>query len=404
MPRSLARPREHAALGVLALCFALNFTGRGLAETFVVLVLPLVREFEADRAAVLAIPSLAMLASGLVGPFAGRAFDRLGPRVVFAAGLGLLGLGLSLAPHARSLWHLHLALGLPVGIAVSCLGVVPNAALLSRWFGARLSLAMAVLYAAGGTGVLALVPLTQWLVERVGWRATERWFGLAVLALLLPVLLLPWRRVAAGRVTPTSKSAAAEGPNLRQALRHPGFWGLFCVFLFTSIGMSGLSVQVVAYLVEAGFAPLRAAFFWGFSGLLLPLGMLGFGWLDGRIGRRPSVLLSYAMSLGGIALLWLVGRHPTELLVTGFVLLFGGTVGSRGPLITTIAMTLFRGPSAGTIFGTITLGAGTGAALGVWMGGALHDWSGGYDWGLGFAFASVVLGMLPFLIVPALRR
>jgi hypothetical protein len=42
--------------------------------------------------------------------------------------------------------------------------------------------------------------------------------------------------------------------------------------------------------------------------------------------------------------------------------------------------------------------------VGSWSGGAIHDWSHGYDLVLAFALVSVVLGMIPFLVVPALRR
>src|SRR5690606_31313639 len=151
------------------------------------------------------------------------------------------------------------------------------------------------------------------------------------------------------------------------------------------------------------FPPLEAATAWGFGGILLPVGMIGFGWLDGRIGRRPSIFLSYAMSLSGIALLWLLGHYPSTWLLGAAVLLFGGTAGSRGPLISTIAMQVFRGRSVGTIFGTISIGAGLGAALGSWIGGLLHDWSGGYDLVFACAFLSILAGQLPFWTVRSLR-
>ncbi len=77
--------------------------------------------------------------------------------------------------------------------------------------------------------------------------------------------------------------------------------------------------------------------------MLLPIGMIVVGWLDGVIGRRPSVLLSYALSLVGIGLLWLLGRFPSAWLLGAFVVCFGGMLGSRGPLVSTIALGIFRG-------------------------------------------------------------
>ncbi len=74
-----------------------------------------------------------------------------------------------------------------------------------------------------------------------------------------------------------------------------------------------MHAQIVAYLIDAGFPPLQAATAWGFSGVVLLFGMLGVTTLDGIIGRRPSVLLSYAISIVGIILLWLL-QYLSELL------------------------------------------------------------------------------------------
>jgi hypothetical protein len=42
--------------------------------------------------------------------------------------------------------------------------------------------------------------------------------------------------------------------------------------------------------------------------------------------------------------------------------------------------------------------------LGSWSGGLIHDWTHSYNSLFAFALVNVVLGMIPFLVVPALRR
>jgi MFS family permease len=187
-------------------------------------------------------------------------------------------------------------------------------------------------------------------------------------------------------------------------MRHHAFWALFSTFFFTAIGMYAISPQVVAYLIDAGFPPLQAATAWGFSGVVLLFGMLGISWLDGIIGRRPSVLFSYALSIAGILMLWGLQWYPNFWMLTGFVVCFGSMIGSRGPLLTATAMKIFRGKRIGTIYGTISIGSGLGSALGSWSGGLIHDWAHSYNPLIAFALISVLLGMMPFLIVPALRR
>jgi MFS family permease len=395
------------ALNVLALCFVLSVIGRGLGESFTVFLKPISESFGWDRAEVVSIYSLSALAGGLAAPLIGRLFDRSGPRAVYTLGLALLGAAFLIAGSARQLWQFQLSLGLCVGIGIAFIGNVPNSILLGRWFGPRLPTAMAVVYSATGAGVLVLLPSSQLLIDHLGWRTTYQIFGTSVLILLVPLLLLPWRLVSAGSAHAVRHAAADrldEGWTLARALRHHAFWALFSTFFFTAVGMYAIAPQIVAYLIETGFAPLQAATAWGFSGVVLLFGMLGVSALDGLIGRRPSVLFSYAVSILGIIQLWLLQRAPNMWLLTGFVVCFGSMIGSRGPLLSATAMKIYRGKRVGTIYGTISIGSGLGSAFGSWSGGLIHDLNHSYNPVIAFSLACVVLGMIPFLVVPALRK
>ncbi len=395
------------AFVVLGLCFALSVLGRGLGESFTVFLKPISDSFGWDRAGVVSIYSLTALAGGLAAPLIGRLFDHSGPRTVYALGLVLLGAAFTSAAHAQALWQFQISIGLCVGIGIALIGNVPNSILLGRWFGARLPTAMAVIYSATGAGVLLLLPGSQLLIDHVGWRSAYQLFGAAAFILLVPLALLPWRLFAAGAahvIKPMADELADDVWTLSRALRHHAFWALFSTFFFTAIGMYAIAPQVVAYLIDAGFPPLQAATAWGFSGVVLLFGMLGVSSLDGLIGRRPSVLFSYAVSIAGIVMLWALQFSPNIFLLTGFVVCFGSMIGSRGPLLSATAMKIFRGKRLGTIYGTITIGSGLGSALGSWSGGVIHDLTHGYDAVIVLALVSVVIGMIPFLVVPALRH
>jgi MFS family permease len=405
----LTKPPKPArvALNVLALCFALSVLGRGLGESFTVFLKPISEDFGWDRAQVVSVYSLTWLAGGLTAPLVGRLFDRSGPRMVYSLGLLLLGAAFLIAAHAQHLWQFQLSVGLCVGLGIALIGVVPNSILLGRWFGPRLPTAMAILYSATGAGILVLLPASQLLIDRIGWREAYQLFGTVALCMLLPLLVLPWRLFATGSPHLVRKADAGfvdNGWTLNSAMRHHAFWALFSTFFFTAVAMYAITAQIVAYLIDAGFPPLQAATAWGFSGVVLLFGMLGVSTLDGLIGRRPSVLFSYGVSIVGIILLWLLQYYPNYWLLTGFVICFGSMIGSRGPLITATALNIFRGERIGTIFGTISIGSGLGSALGSWSGGLIHDWTHSYNWLIVFALVNVVLGLIPFLVVPALRR
>jgi len=395
------------ALNVLALCFTLALVGRGLGESFTVFLKPISENFGWDRAQAVSVYSLTWLAGGLTAPVVGRLFDRYGPRTVYSLGLLLLGGAFLVASQAQALWQFQLSVGLAVGIGIAFIGNVPNSILLGRWFGPRLPTAMAVVYSAAGAGVLVLLPASQILIDHIGWRGAYQIFGIVALCLLIPLLLLPWRLFSTGSPHVVRKAAPGvvdEGWTLASALRHHAFWALIATFFFTAVGMYAIAAQIVAYLIDAGFPPLQAATAWGFSGVVLLFGMLGVTQLDSIIGRRPSVLFSYAVSIIGIILLWLLQWYPNFWLLAAFVATFGSMIGSRGPLLTATAMKIFRGERVGTIYGTISIGSGLGSALGAWAGGLIHDWTHSYNPLIAFALVAVVLGMIPFLVVPALRR
>jgi MFS family permease len=405
----LEKPLKPArtALHVLALCFALSVIGRGLGDSFTVFLKPISEDFGWDRAQVVSVYSLTALAGGLAAPLVGRLFDRSGPRAVYSLGIFLLGAAFLIAAHARYLWQFQLSIGLCVGVGIAFIGNVPNSMLLGRWFGPRLPTAMAVVFSATGGGVLLLLPASQILIDHLGWRGAYQIFGIAVLCLMVPLWLLPWRLFSGGSPHVLKKADPNfidQGWTVLSAMRHHAFWALFSTFFFTAVGMYAIAAQIVAYLIDAGFPPLQAATAWGFSGVVVLFGMLGVTSLDSAIGRRPSVLISYAISIVGIILLWLLQWYPNFWILTGFVVCFGSMIGSRGPLVTATAMKIFRGERVGTIFGTISIGGGLGSALGSWSGGLIHDFTHSYSPLIAFSLVSVVLGMIPFLVVPALRR
>ncbi len=410
-PEPPAHTTPPLAFGVLTLVFLLMTLARGMPETFTVFLLPISGTFGWDRAQTVSVYSIGALSVGLAAPFVGRLFDHSGPRAVYAIGVILIGAGFSAAAFAQQLWQFQLCAGLAAGLGGACLGQVPGSLLVSRWFGPRLPTALAVIATSMGVGVLLLVPIAQVLVDYAGWRGAYHILGAAMLVSVVPLLLLPWRRITAGsgHVTRAAQAHADDTTRtkdwtLGSAMRHHAFWSLFCIFFFTGTGMYSISVQVVTYLVEAGFPPLQAATAWGFSGVLLVIGMLTVSWLDGLLGRRRAILLAYGLTIVGILMLWLLSRYPSIILLAGFLFCFGSTMGSRGPLVAASAMSIFRGKRVGTIMGTISIGMGLGSAIGSWAGGLIHDWTHSYDPVFIFAICSVVLGATPFLVAPALRQ
>lgn len=404
---SVAPTSPHrAALGVLALCTTINVVSRGVGESFAVFLLPVADAFGADRGALTGIYGLYMLVLGLMSPIAGTAFDRLGPRATYSIGLAVFGLAYLLAGSATALWQVYLLVGLGGAVGASLIGMLPASGLASRWFGARLPVAMGVLSASLGVGILLFAPLVHALIEAYGWRTAYRLLGALLLAVWVATAPLPWRRIAAGAddVVRARRAAAGSAPawSIGRALRTSTFWSLFGVMFFTSMSTYAVAPQLVAYLVSAGVPPLRAASVYGIVGLASIVGMIGAGALAQRIGERRVALLSYGSTLAGVAALAMVRHAEPFAFAALFVLLFGTMQGSRGPLVAVLSARHFAGGSQTGIFGAILLGMGTGGALGAWGSGELYDLTRGYDASLALSALGAACGLALFLRVPAL--
>jgi MFS family permease len=392
------------AVGVLVLCFAFNFVGRGVGDTYMVFLLPLERQFGWHRSQMTAIYAALMIVSGLAAPLGGMVFERWGPRVLYAGGLALLGAGYFLASRIDALWQLALCIGVLGGLGIAAIGMVPAAALISRWFERRMSTAIGLAYAGFGAGSLLLVPLAQALIDAYGWRYAYQAIGATLLVLVPIALAMPWATMRAGlpgRSAPPPRAHADVGP-VRAALGQRRFWLLVQVMFFTAVGMYLIVVQSVAYLVDVGFAPLEAAAAFGAAGALSVLGVSSAGWMADRFGHRRAATVSFAGTFVGVALLFAMSIRPSVWLLVAYVLLFGICQGARGPLVAGLSARLFRGPGQATVYGVIFACMSVGSGIGALLSGVLHDATGGYRTGFVLAMACVLLAATPFWISDAI--
>jgi len=398
---------------VLLLCFLFNLTGRGVSDTYLVFLLPLGSEFGWHRSQMTSVYSALMVVSGLASPLVGMVFERFGPRVLYGSGLVLLGTGHFLAGQLQQLWQFYLCISVLGGLGVSAMGMVPASALISRWFHGRLSTAMGLVYAGFGCGSLLMVPLAQALINEYGWRDAYRLIGGTLLSIAPLALLLPWGTIRAGHPRGPSRQKApvpqaSTTTPLRQAMRHRPFWMLVQVMFFTAVAMYLIIVQSVAYLIDIGFSPLKAAAAFGTAAMLSVVGVSAAGWLADRFGHRPAATVSFTGTFLGAALLYAMSYRSTHWLLGGYVVLFGIFQGARGPIIASLSARLFPGPGQATIYGAIYACMSIGSGVGALLSGVLHDLTGGYRATFLLSMACVLIAATPFwtsnALIPAKKQ
>ncbi len=409
----VAIPRPSLLAGVvLALCFILALLAAGMNLSFSVFLLPLERELSAERGAISSIVSVTLLISGLMSPVTGTLMEKLGPRVLYPVGLALFASAYAIASQAENIYMLYASIGVMGGVSIACIGPVPAAVLINRWYHARVGAAMGVIYSASGVGALIVSPVAAMLIGLYDWRATYQIYAIALAALIPLLLLMPWGKIRAGHPhyrqfhAPRNDHPAINSPDiwtLKRALRTMPFWDMAAAFFFAGAGVMSIMIHSVSFMIETGIEPVHAAAAFGFIGLLSPFGVIGFGVLGDRIGPRPAVLLSYVLSLSSVGGLFLIKYYPSPIAIPVLVISVGLSMGARGPTVSAMASRIFAGPNFGGIYGAISMCGGLGSATGTWLGGFLQDVFHTSDALLIFSAVMIVCSASPFFVARALR-
>lgn len=388
----------------------MSASARGVSETFAVFLLPVSKELGWSRAEAASVYAFGMLCLGLFSPVAGKLFDKFGPRFLFPLGMGCLAAGPILASQLEALWQFYLCLSLLVGFGAAALGIAVQSALLARWFQQSLTTAVAVVSGAAGVGVMIFSPVAQTFIDDLGWRNAYGSIGLIVICVGVLVAIAPWQKISEGRADlRRPKTEGRHSPTsdwtFRRAVRSRPYWSLSAVHFLTAISMFAVQPQVVAFLIEQGTNPITAASAFGVSGISATCGLLIFGIIADRYGALLSVTLSYSLTISGYLLLFMMAVSPSNFLLWAFVISYGASFGSRGPVISALTARIFgRGRDLGLIMGAIFLCMGAGAAVGATMGGVIHDLTDGYIMVIAWSLTAICIPVAIFWTVPELKR
>lgn len=394
---------------IVAVAFVTMGIGISARTAFSLLFPPILDEFGWDRGLTAGAFSFGFLASAGFGPFLGRLMDRRGPRLVILSGVGLVALGLALAPLIRAPWHLYLTLGFLVGGGSVCLGYTGHALFLPNWFVRRRGLATGLAFSGVGVGSIVLLPWTQGLIERVGWRGACLALAALVLVVLAPLNLLLRRRPEDLGLHPDGDPAPAAGAGhaqpanvvdpawaavewtLARAARTARFWWIVAGFVFGLFSWYAVQIHQTRYLLEIGFDPGQAAFALGLVGFTGIAGQIGLGHLSDRIGREWVWTLSSAGFVLCYVVLLALPAWPTPALLYVMVAAQGLLGYGLASIYGAIPAEIFQGRHYGTIFGTLSLASILGGALGPWAAGVVHDLTGSYTLAFWMAIGSSAL-------------
>jgi len=403
------RPHFFYGYVILGLCFANMVVMRGVNGAFGVYYLALLEEFSWSRSDGASIASVNYVVYALAAPVVGLAFDRLGPRLLMPVGAALVGIGMLLSSVANSLPGLYFSYGIVTALGQGALGFVGHNALISYWFLKRRATAIGIASMGQGVGALVMVPVTQILINSVGWRWTYIVSGSLMLLLLLPANAVLQRRRPedVGQFPDGDSAATAENRNcqpaqgtskrdwtLREAAHSFPFWCITIGHLALGTALFLINTHAIAHFVAVGYEKLASSFYFGLIGFIRIGATILWGSISDRLGRSETYGLAILVTLIGVVGMIAMTIDAPLWLVYLTIALYGVGHSAGNPTYGAVIGDIFSGRKIGLIFGFLEISFGLGSAIGSWMGGYFFDLTGSYAWSFALCIVCFIISGL----------
>ncbi|CAD7850592.1 MAG: Uncharacterized MFS-type transporter [Olavius algarvensis Gamma 3 endosymbiont] len=344
--------------------------------------LPILQDNGWDRATFGMAMALQNLFWGIGQPLFGVIADKFGSWRVLAVGAVLYTLGLVTMALAPSPVWLHIGGGILIGLGVAACSFGVVLASIARLVSPeKRSFAFGLGTASGSAGMFLFAPISQGLIDNLGW--SDSLIAIGIFMLIIPLLAIPLRGNSS-----TSKLAAAEFEQtvkqaLREAFASKGYLLLTSGFFVCGFQVAFITAHFPAYISDLGIAAKWAVVAISLIGFFNIIGSLASGVIGQHYSKPIFLSLIYiARSIAFTAFL-LIPPTPTTVVVFSVVIgiLWLSTVAPTNALVAVMFGTRYLGMLGGIVFFSHQVGS----FLGVWMGGVLYETTGSYDvvWWLG---------------------
>ena len=323
--------------------------------------------------------SIMLITMAVIAPIVGTIIDRVGSRMIYAAGMSVIGIVIILCSFMTEPWQLIVLFSLIGGTAFAAMAPSLVSTTVAQHFTGRIGLATSMATSGSTGGQFALMPLLAFLITVTSWRQSFLMLGIAVLVTAVVVFLLIGREAPRPRPAKGTAGSSSVFTTIKVLSRTPTFWllgGGFFICGFTTAGV--IKVHLIPYAVSCGFPPVQSATAYGVLSLFSLIGMICYGWLSDRF-HRPMLLAScyFVRALTFILLMYIAGNTP---LLYIFAVLFGIFDYATFPIVASLVSTHIGRHVMGITMGLIFALHSVGGALGSFMGGWLFEAFARYDW------------------------
>lgn len=377
----------------------------GTKGAFGVIQLSMFKDLGWSRGEVAGALSANMLIYAIVVPFAGYLMDKIGVKNTLLIGGILTGAAYYILTVVKTPLEFYIFYGLLLGIAGTCMGMVPGPTAVSRWFIKKRGRALAIALAASPLGGAVFTFLSKNWLNTLGWRGTFRIMAISSWVLvIIPTLLLMRNKPEDMGLYPDGESGSVNTDNkgksitneeeqwsMGKILTSPIAWALFLSYFFMAGNGWAQAVHQVPQLVANGLNANFAANVLGINMTLSVISMLIWPSISDFIERKTALLLSLILQVFGTIFL-LLAKTPTMTYL--FVIIAGFSyMGSYG-LFSAFAADLFGRKDLGKVNGVMATFGSLGAAVAIYLGGYIYDATKSYSLLWYICIVGLILGIL----------
>ena len=371
----------HYAWIVIGIAAVMHMAGGSIRQAFGVLIVPLEEDMGWSPATVTLAYALASITGALLAPFSGYCTDRYGARKVIMVGVVTFAAGALLTGVVSQVWHLWISYGLFLGVASACFNV-PILTTATYWFRTHLGYGIGFLQASHGLGPAVMAITVSILITGASWKIA--FWSIGIIGGIVMLLLMAFFRNRPSDIgirpfgTPASEGPIVQRDPVLERLRFKAFrtsmqstttfWKLVVIHFLGCVGHAIVIIYIIPIAVLAGMDEVAAA------GVLSALALVSVTTrfltpvISDYIGARGTMATAFLwQGLPVLMLFW--AQEPWQFYT--FAVIFGIGYGGEGSAFPVINRQYFgRGPM-GSSFGWQAFGAGSGMAMGAWLGGAL---------------------------------